>query len=202
MSGRLAKLYLELTAKERALLVLRAWKQGKEEDPGWRSRMPQRQVKDFNRFIHLMNGVNRELGLYLFGVHHEAEKLSLRLGWLGALFYCSVMNRQLGSPEPEGTLDQCVDLQKTILREGIQQRWRELQAVNAVVAEVAEKFDGEDPTIPKVRGMLEGVEERLREVHEGLLDYAERFDLPEPGEDLLAEVRGIMEDTVKVVVTP
>ena len=29
----------------------------------------------------------------------------------------------------------------------------------------------------------------------------ERFELPEPGEDLLTEVREIMEETVKVTVT-
>ncbi len=71
-----------LTAQERALLVLRSWKEGKEEEAAWRSTMPQEQVSAFNRYIHLMNGVNRGLGLLLLAIVLETDKLSLRLGWL------------------------------------------------------------------------------------------------------------------------
>ena len=65
-----------------------------------------------------------------------------------------------------------------------------------MIDEVAEEFDGEDPALPRVRQMLEDIEERLRGVHKGLLDYRERFELPEPGEEQLAEVRELMEQTV------
>ncbi len=367
MSGgrRLENLYAELTAKERGILVLGAWKEGKDEDRGWRTRMPQSQGREFNRYIDLMNGVNHELGLYLYGVHQEAEKLSLRLGWLGTLALWGMLNVQLGSylvgetkepitesehrarveeeraklvpvkelgdlltgrhedwaddelesesvvkpkawerverekvreltrlveegvlqgegqgrrlrvqagsfydwleeevpvwpesafdfevlpddeaeevarrrrerdgalkaqrhgpslplmymegwPEilraaaevreqPEAnTLDELLELHKTILREGIEKRWRELGAAKAVIEEVAEEFDGEDPVLPRVRQALEDTEERLRGVHKGLLDYVERFELPEPGEEALAEVRELMEQTANVTVT-
>ncbi len=367
MSGgrRLENLYAELTAKERGILVLGAWKQEKDEDPGWRARMPQSQGREFNRYIDLMNGVNHELGLYLYGVHQEAEKLSLRLGWLGTLALWGMLNVQLGSylmgetkepiteseqrarveeeraklvpakelayvlteryedwaedelesesvvkpkawerverekvreltrlveegvlqgegkgrglrvqagsfydwlgeeapvwPESasafevlpddeaeevarrrrerdgalkaqrhgpslpvlymegwpeilraaaevregpeENTLDGLLELHKTILREGIEKRWRELQAAKAVIDEVAEEFDGEDPALPRTRQMLEDVEERLRGVHKGLLDYMERFELPEAGEEAQAEVRELLEQTLTVSVT-
>jgi hypothetical protein len=71
-----------LTARERALLVLRAWKEDKEDDPSWRSTMPESQVRTFNRYIGLMNGVNSRVGVYSLVVRQEVEKLSLRFGWL------------------------------------------------------------------------------------------------------------------------
>lgn len=46
---RLDKVSETLTAKERALLVLRAWKEDREEDPTWRWTMPSEQVAEFNR---------------------------------------------------------------------------------------------------------------------------------------------------------
>jgi len=83
--SRLSKVSNVLTAKERALLVLRSWKAGEEEDPGWRWRMPEQQVREFNRLIELMNGVNVHLVPFLLVVNLEVEKLRLRLGWLGTL---------------------------------------------------------------------------------------------------------------------
>ncbi len=49
--GRLDKLYPGLTAQERALLVLQAWKEGTDEDPQARKTMPSSQVDEFNRYI-------------------------------------------------------------------------------------------------------------------------------------------------------
>ena len=79
---RLSRLSSVLTAQERALLVLRSWKEGREEDPSWRSTMPDEQVLEFNRYIRLMNGVNRNLGPLLLHLEASVEMLSLRLGWL------------------------------------------------------------------------------------------------------------------------
>ena len=45
---RLSSLVSALTAKERALLVLRAWKEDKDEDPDWRRTMPPAQANNFN----------------------------------------------------------------------------------------------------------------------------------------------------------
>ena len=62
---RLYQVVKVLSAKERGLLVLRSWKEGKDEDPSWRATMPPEQTPAFNRYIGLMNAVNRALGLYL-----------------------------------------------------------------------------------------------------------------------------------------
>ena len=60
--ARLDKLNNVLSAKERALLVLRSWKDGTEEEPRWRWTMLAEQTPAFNRYIGLMNAVNRALG--------------------------------------------------------------------------------------------------------------------------------------------
>lgn len=83
--GRLDRLHDRLTARERAKLVLRAWKQGKDEDPWVTLTMPDHQAREYNRLITLMNGVNIRLGA-LIAVHYEAGLvLSQRLGWLSTI---------------------------------------------------------------------------------------------------------------------
>src|SRR5690606_11772143 len=59
LDSRLSRLSPVLTAQERAVLVLEAWKDGKPEDPGWRSQMPREQAHAFNQLIDLMNAANR-----------------------------------------------------------------------------------------------------------------------------------------------
>ncbi len=87
MSGnqRLDRLYPALTAKERALLVLRAWKQDCEEDAQVRRTMPPDQAPDFNHYIHLMNAANRDLGMYVAALNGIAKELGLKSAWLASL---------------------------------------------------------------------------------------------------------------------
>jgi hypothetical protein len=83
-SNRVERLYDRLTARERAVLVLRSWKDGKDEDPAWRYSMPSDQTAEFNRLIELMNGVNVHLAPFVFATVPEVDKLGLRLGWMAA----------------------------------------------------------------------------------------------------------------------
>jgi hypothetical protein len=87
MSGsqRLDRLYPALTAKERALLVLRAWKSDEEEDAQVRRTMPQSQTLDFNHYIHLMNAANRDLGIYIVVLNGIANQLGSKSAWLASL---------------------------------------------------------------------------------------------------------------------
>jgi len=82
--GRMNKLYPELTARERAVLILRASKEDKTEDARVRMTMPEGQVREFNRYIDLMNGANG-LGAPIVGLRTLVGQLGLRLGWLSAL---------------------------------------------------------------------------------------------------------------------
>jgi hypothetical protein len=87
MSGnqRLDRLYPGLTAKERALLVLRAWKSDEEEDAQVRRTMPQSQARDFNHYIHLMNAANSGAGKYIVALNGIAGQLGLKSAWLASL---------------------------------------------------------------------------------------------------------------------
>jgi len=82
IDGRLDKLTPALTAKERAILVLRAWKEGVPEDPQVRSKMPPEQALEFNRYIGLMNGVNAFLTFYTGILNQSLALLDARYGWL------------------------------------------------------------------------------------------------------------------------
>jgi hypothetical protein len=95
--SRLSNVNAALTARERAVLVLRSWKEGKDEDPAWRRWMPEGQVAEFNRYIELMNGVNRNLGVFLGMLRLEVEKLSLRNGWLSTLMLWQVWSYELSA---------------------------------------------------------------------------------------------------------
>lgn len=85
LDGRLNKVAPMLTARERAILVLESWKEGRQEDPAWRYAMPGNQAPEFNRLIDLMNGANIELGSYLALIHEQLDKVELRQAWLVAL---------------------------------------------------------------------------------------------------------------------
>jgi hypothetical protein len=84
-STRADRLFSALSAKERALLVLRAWKEGAEADRQVRSTMPLNQVDSFNRYIDLMNSVNESLGRYLIVLRAQVEQLGLINGWLATM---------------------------------------------------------------------------------------------------------------------
>ena len=65
IDSRLSRLAPALSARERAILVLNAWKEGKEDDPSWRRTMPQNQAHEFNRYIGLMNVANRQIAIVI-----------------------------------------------------------------------------------------------------------------------------------------
>jgi len=82
LDSRLARLAPALTAQERAILILEAWKDGREEDPFWRTSMPQEQTRAFNRYIDLINTANPVLGHLITALYHQARELELREAWL------------------------------------------------------------------------------------------------------------------------
>jgi hypothetical protein len=79
---RLQILFTKLSAKERALLVLRARKEGREEDPAVWKTLPFGQREQFDRLIAMLQGINWELHPYLERLGWMASQMRLRLGWL------------------------------------------------------------------------------------------------------------------------
>src|SRR4051812_3218553 len=70
-----------LTARERAVLILRASKAKAAEDPLWRSTMPESQYEAFNRLIHIMNACDIKLAFLITMLEKEVEKLELKEAW-------------------------------------------------------------------------------------------------------------------------
>jgi hypothetical protein len=82
LDTRLSRLAPGLTAQERAILVLEAWKDDRPEDPSWRNSMPTEQTRAFNHYIELMNKANLALGRVIGVIHMQAEALEQREAWL------------------------------------------------------------------------------------------------------------------------
>ena len=82
LDTHLGKLMPALTAKERAILVLRSLREKTPEDPRWRRTMPLDQTREFNRLIVLMNACNIYLPLYITMVEQHTEQLFVRFSWL------------------------------------------------------------------------------------------------------------------------
>jgi hypothetical protein len=153
--GRLDKLYPALTAKERALLVLRAWKQDEDEDRRVRLTMPESQTREFNRCIDLMNGAHALMPyIHVIGLH--IDQLSLRYGWLLALELWAIHALSLGEFI-------CFETKEPITESEYRQRQETARAEMVPASEFAELMaedhegwaagdlkgggDGEEPTV-------------------------------------------------------
>ena len=357
---RLGNLYPSLTAKERAILVLKAWKEDEEEAPLVRDTMPAEQGVEFNRLIDLMNAVNREFPPYLLLLRAFVGRLGLRHGWLMSLKLWGIQagnlaayiwlrtkepvtesehrrlvekaraetapaselaeilveryegweeadyelddsddepsvtdkawnrvlgdkrreiavlvhdgvlsgkqkgrrlvvnvgsfydwlgeptpvypewgtefevfpdaeadkvkglgwersdvqeslarspmhtslvfdwgkfapNRHRSSQESPSRIDEACDALIATLKEGIQKCWGEMRAAEQVLAQAAEEFDGEDPLLPELRSVLDGIREELSDLHEQAKQDIEPLELPEPDEEVLARVRSLVQ---------
>ena len=93
---RLERLYPALTAKERGLLVLRAYKAGQKPDPAIYHSTPSSQGPAFNRYIRLMNAVNVELATVLQVLQVQVEKLDLRHAWFLTVHRWSIETSVIG----------------------------------------------------------------------------------------------------------
>jgi hypothetical protein len=265
-STRADKLFSALSAKERALLALRAWKEGTEEDREVR-KMPNDQIAEFNRLIEIMNGVNTRLGPYILLLRANVGQLGLIDGWLSTLLlwtnhvfdletyifchagepvteseYAAIKKAsRTKTPKPDWGLEYEVFPDKDApkvrasrdqrahvrglfkdvpgeailanipgsephnapgdqiwqalvdrLRKGVVEYWIDTRAIESVLIEVTEEFDGVDPLLPEIRAILEWMNPELRELHEKLKTiYSRPFELPEPVEINTESIRKI-----------
>jgi len=220
IDARLNKLMPVLSAKERAILILRALREKTPEDPAWRRTMPFDQSREFNRLIVLMNACNIHLPLYITMVEQHTEQLYLRFMWLDTLIDSGLQIWRLARLIPAAKrrqAEQAVAKSYPIaelpwnpeehehswlnVTERVESRirlelvslWEELRAIDIVVAEVAEEFDGEDPLRPIMRGIVETTRKKLTDLHE-VLSSPDSIELKEPGEEALDLVRTYFEN--------
>lgn len=76
----LSKLYERLSAGERAVMMLRLWKED-EREPHLLDGMSSAQGREYNRYADLVNGLHDRLPPLVLVLHASTENLSLRVGW-------------------------------------------------------------------------------------------------------------------------
>lgn len=238
MSGeqRLNRVYPALSAKERGLLVLQAYKAGEKPDRLIYDTTPNAQGPEFNRYIRLMNAVNVELATVLTIMREQVDKADLKYAWLMTLLIWGMETQVLGDEVLSATKDRKLrrdvrrlmarapgDLQVPVdltlppeesdvfkkgygdelvrgllfgIKQGLQQHWFELRAIEICVQEVAEEFGGEDPMQPDVRELINDCLRSCTRLRDDVSAYVE-IELPEPADDDIAQVRGLLDKLVE-----
>ena len=95
MDARLARLSPGLTARERGVLLLRAFRDRTPEDPSWLSKMPEIQRRDVNHYIDLMNGCNTYLPLFITMVEGGPPRCSCACRMMDLVAYGSALLKRL-----------------------------------------------------------------------------------------------------------
>ncbi len=225
LGARLNKLLPVLSAKERAILVLRSLKDKTPEDPMWRQTMPRDQSPEFNRLIVLMNACNIYLPLYITVVEQHTEQLYLRFMWWDMLVDSGLQIWRLAqlipaskrrkaekavansyplaelpwdADEHEHSWLNVSDRMEAGIRLWLVSLWEELRSIDIVLEEVAKEFDGEDPLRPIMRGVVEKTRKKLTDLHE-VLTAAEELELKEPDEEAMDLARTYFENGVRLM---
>jgi hypothetical protein len=78
VSGKLGHLYAALSAHERGLLLLRNYKEGREQDRLLLWTAPERQVTECNRIIGLINAASGDLAHLILLTRERVAQTELR----------------------------------------------------------------------------------------------------------------------------
>jgi hypothetical protein len=93
---------------------------------------------------------------------------------------------------PIAGLDDIIDGLLAALLAGVEDRHRDLRAVELAVEDVAREFDVDDPLPPPIRSLLETSTASLDEACRGLEHYIGKTRLPEPDDSDVEEVRRLL----------
>jgi hypothetical protein len=83
--ARLNRIMPALSARERAVAVVAAWKEGRTEDHWLRRTVPENQQREFGRLIGLVRGVNGRLAWLILVYQEEVRRHWMTLGWIGTI---------------------------------------------------------------------------------------------------------------------
>jgi hypothetical protein len=216
LDTRMTGLMTKLTAKERFLLELRAFKEDAPKDPAIRNTIPREQIDEFNRYVALKMAVNFQLTHYISIAGFMVEKLVMRftLGCEMADLNLRLLDVAKHVPAAKHrTVDRLMSRSRrpvempwhkqempgswldytealcTGLGADVHDRWLEIKAVTKVLDEVAAELDGEDLLHPVFRNRVSSCA--------GLLPILAEFaEEPEPeleeNEPPLTDVRQLL----------
>ncbi len=205
----LNKLMPALSAKERAMLVLRSMVTMTPENPRWRDGMTQDQTDAFNHYVSLMNATNMYLPLYITVVEQFVERCFAKLHRLWTLTELGTCVWKIAELVPaskrkeaeqlaaggllgielpwrgeklENSWFDLADSMEAHLREDVVGLWQEIRAIEILLDEVSAEFNGEDVLRPFMRGQLQKARRRLTALHD-YLNNREPLELLEPTDE-------------------
>lgn len=210
IAARLQKVSHGLSARQRAILVLRSQREGKEVDPDIRRIEDEEQRRAFNRYMALCYVINTELAArchiiaaltealdryrYLFGLLREAAGLVEEAQGMEKPAKASRAWRS----RPEVSIPEVLrGVAEEVRHEALNRlglHWKELRALESVWAELATEFEGEDPLHPDLRTKATDTAATLRSL---AAELGGRRRLVEPDEAMLDEVRSLVEGAFK-----
>jgi hypothetical protein len=208
LASRLNRLTPALTAKERAILILRAQSQGVDPDPDILRTMPAEQRHEYDRYVGLDYVTNFELNALGFAITRTVELLQHEHERLALLeLAASTLETDYGEKvDPAAVrhwrkqktisvplfLRGLFDELRVMMLQNADQCWREMRALEIVWAEVGDEFDGVDPVHPDLRSRLSETREALGALMEQLAGPKKR-KRPEPDGQLVGEVRKMID---------
>jgi hypothetical protein len=183
---RLGRLYGALTPQERAVLVLRAWKEGREPARQLLTSSTLEDAHEYNRLIDLLCVASDELTQYLTIVHLYVEQLEVKTSW-----YLTALLWGLAEPTPEQVerAEELADVLRDGLVEEIAVRWRELEALEVVLAEIAEEVDREDVLHPEARALFDQTKKQLLALKEEIMGRGVTCVLDPPSPEQVEALR-------------
>ena len=148
---RLDTLSSGLSARERAVMRLRAFKEDAPEPSGLRRSTPDYQIPEVNDLLALANATHREITWYAFWLQARAETVTLRSSLAAVVGLLRSPGSALDDPRLEGISEA---LTETVAAE-LTALWAELLALDEVVRDVGEQFGGEEPLHSGGRALLD-----------------------------------------------
>lgn len=236
---RLEKVLQALSRRERALLFLREYKDGTNQDPGAVAFLAAKERHEYARLIDVIRFCNGELADIVLIVREQVTTEEMRFNALRLMVKpvteveakarkrapkcgfdvrdpdeAAVLkeDRQLAlkltargyrltlpfdlageiSADPKNGAE-TVRLIAATVRDNLASYWKQLKAVDVVLAECAEEFDGEDPLKPQLRAYLDDALKRTEACKDELLEYIGDWELPDDLGEALALTRKLGE---------
>lgn len=207
MVSRLGRLMTALTARERALLVLRARRRG-EDTALMSSSVPDHQRHEYNSYMGLLfvsacqlNVLVHVLDYQLDGLQFDIERMALldRAATMLEEDYPEDIASQPVRPwrqrsrkndrvtVPEFLRSLSAEVQENAAKE-LTVRWKEVRSVELVAQDIAARFEGVDTLPAELREQLEACRKKGEECGAKL----GRKRLPEPEDDYLERVHDMI----------
>lgn len=178
LEHRLDRLSPGLSARERAVLSIRANLEDRHEDPAIRGTMPRDQIAEFNHLIAVGNGVLHIMFPHALVLSGDVEALQLR--------YAMLLLLRVVSKDAQRESVKALTVQ---VRRELSACWARLLALEEVGTEVELEF-GDPAAIPEPwRDLVVGARRDLEALHAEVQPHIGSVQLPGAEESMIAQLR-------------